>query len=113
MTKLVATLVACGALPKKNRGPQNPRSPEEAKLVKREQDARSKVRRKALIDEAKAQGLPPPVFHRGRPSKYTEEEAKEAKQAQLQAGYRLYRDRLKRGVETLKRMSESPAQQGA
>jgi len=111
MTALVSTLVACGALPHKKRGPQNPRSPDEAKRVKHEQDVEARTRRKMLIEEARAQGLPLPAFVRGRPRKYTEEEALDVKRSQWKVGYGIYKERLKQGLEALKLSTELHDQQ--
>ena len=89
-------------MPKRRRGPAVVRTPEEAKLVKQEQCRAGDQRRRGVINEAKAQGLPPPVFKRGRPRKYTPEEAFEVRKEQCKHGYLLYMERLKQCAETLK-----------
>ena len=107
MTPLVSTLVACGMLPLKKRGPQTTRTPEEAKLIKHEQDTQARIRRKMALEEAKTLGSPSPVFVRGRPRKYTEDEALEVRKAQWKVGYVTYKERLKTGLETLQANSQS------
>ena len=106
MTGVVRALVACGALPRKKTGPSNPMSPEERLRVRHEQNKAAEFRRRALIEEAKAQGLPPPVFHRGRPRKYYDEaSAYEAKQKQWKQGMETHKERVKLAHEILRSMS--------
>ena len=102
------TLVELGAMPKRRTGPSIAMTPEEAKLARRRQCSEGFKRRKLLIDEAKAQGLPPPVFNRGRPRKYTPEEACAVRKAQCKIGYIVYRDRLKLGAATIKELASCP-----
>ena len=106
MTGLVRAMVACGALPKKKTGPSNPMSPEERLRVRHEQNKAAEIRRRALIEEATAQGLPPPVFHRGRPRKYFDEEsAREAKRIQWKQGMEVHRELVKLANEILRQLS--------
>ena len=102
MVALVKTLVACGVLAKKKPGPQNPRMPEESLRIQREQRAAAMVRRKAMIEEAQTLGLPPPVFTRGRPRIYTEEEALERKRLQWKLSTAAHKERLRQGAKTLR-----------
>ena len=94
------TLVEIGAMPKLRTGPIIAKSPEEAKRIQSE----CCKRRKALIDGAIAQGIPPPVFRMGRPRKYTPDEARAVKKAQLKLGKARYQDRLRQGVENIKKL---------
>jgi len=111
MTALVRSLVACGALAKKKTGPANPRPPEEAAQVRREQCALAFLRRKAMLMEAKEQGLPQPVFMRGRPKKYaTTEEAMEARRMQCKLGTIVYQERVKQGINALRDINLSTSQ---
>jgi hypothetical protein len=106
MPGLVKALVACGAMPKKKTGPANPMSPEERLQVRYVQNKAAAIRRRALIAEAKAQGLPPPVFQRGRPRKYFDEKtAHEAKQRQSRQSLQERKERVKLANEILKQMS--------
>ena len=106
MTGLVRTLVACGAMLKKKTGPTNPMSSEERLRVRHDQNKAAEIRRKALINEAKQQGLPPPVFHRGRPRKYFDEEsAHEAKRLQWKLGSESHKERVNHAHELLRQMS--------
>ena len=98
---LVKVLVKCGALPPKPSGPANPRSEEEAKRVKQEQQIAAVKRRKELIQAAKENGEPMPVFKRGRPRKYTPEEAKRMKAAQSQGCMGGYHERVRQGIINL------------
>ena len=102
------TLVELGAMPKRRTGPSIAMTPEEAKLARLRQCSEGFKRRKMLIDEAKAQGLPPPVFIRGRPRKYTPEEACAVRKAQCKIGYIVYRERLKQGEATIKELGLYP-----
>ena len=103
---LIRTLYERGTLPKKKTGPSNPTSPEERHRVRHEQNKAAELRRRALIEEAKAQGLPPPVFHRGRPRKYFDEEsAYEAKRKQWKKGMELHKERVQLANEILRQMS--------
>lgn len=97
---LVTTLVEMGVLPKKKTGPSMPRTPSEARRVKKERLKESQRRRQQLVAEAEALGLPPPVFHRGRPRKYeSEEERMEARRKQYRIASLLYKDRVRQGIE--------------
>ena len=90
---LVNVLVKCGALQPKSTGPAIPRSEEEAKRVKRELQATALKRRKELIQAAKDNGEPLPTFKRGRPRKYTHEEAKMVRAMQSQGCMGGYKQR--------------------
>ena len=98
---LVNVLVKCGALPPKSTGPAIPRSQEEARRVKREQQATALKRRTELIQAAIDTGEPLPTFKRGRPRKYTHEEAKVVKAAQSQVCMGGYKQRVKQGLMNL------------
>ena len=98
---LVNVLVKCGALQPKSTGPAIPRSEEEARRVKREQQAIALSRRKALIQAAKDNGEPLPTFKRGRPRKYTHDEAKMVKATQSQVCMGGYKERVKQGLMNL------------
>ncbi len=98
---LVNVLVKCGALQPKSTGPAIPRSDEEARRVKREQQAIALSRRKALIQAAKDNGEPLPTFKRGRPRKYTHDEAKMVKATQSQVCMDGYKERVKQGLMNL------------
>jgi len=106
MTGLVRAMVACGAMPKKKTGPSNPMSPEDKRRVRHEQNKAAELRRRALIQEAKARGLPPPMFQRGRPRKYFDEEsAYEAKRKQWKKGMEVHKERVQLANEILRKMS--------
>ena len=98
---LIKVLVKCGALPPKATGPANPRSEEEAKQVKLEQQRAAVKRRTELIKAAKENGEPLPVFKRGRPRKYTPEEAKRMKATQSQGCMGSYNQRVRQGIVNL------------
>lgn len=98
---LVKVLVKCGALPPKPSGPANPRTEEEAKRVKQEQQIAAVKRRKELIQAAKENGEPMPTFKRGRPRKYTPEEAKTMKAVQSQGCMGGYNERVRQGIMNL------------
>jgi hypothetical protein len=98
---LVNVLVKCGALQPKSTGPAIPRSEEEARRVKREQQAIALSRRKALIQAAKDNGEPLPTFKRGRPRKYTHDEARMVKATQSQVCMGGYKERVKQGLMNL------------
>ena len=98
---LVNVLVKCGALQPKSTGPAIPRSDEEARRVKREQQAIALSRRKALIQAAKDNGEPLPTFKRGRPRKYTHDEARMVKATQSQGCMSGYKERVKQGLMNL------------
>ena len=98
---LVRVLVKCGALPPKQSGPTNPMSEEEAKRVKREQQVIRAQRRKELIQAAKDNGEPLPTFKRGRPRKYTPEEAKQMKATQSQGCMPSHNERIRQGLINL------------
>lgn len=100
---LVKTLVELGVLSKKRRGPAIARTPSESLRVKREQMNAGDRRRRALINEAKRQGLPPPVFQPGRPCKYaSDEERMAARREQYKIGALAYKERVAQGVEALR-----------
>ena len=100
---LVKTLVELGALPKKKTGPSMPRTPSEARLLKNERHRQNQSRNRQLVVEATKLGLPPPVFHRGRPRKYeTDEERIAARRMQFRIASLLYQDRVRQGVEAFK-----------
>ena len=101
MSPLVRTLVACGALPKKNTGPAHPMTLEERMLARRAQNHEAHLRRKERVATAKEQGLPPPVLARGRPCQFTEEEARERRRLQVKLGRLAYNERVKEGVDAL------------
>ncbi len=105
MTALVRTLVECGVLARKKTGPAHPMDAEESRRVKQEQRANANARRVELIRAAQVQGLPPPVFKRGRPREFDEEEALERKRLQLKLGRMLYQERIKQGMELLRQRS--------
>ena len=98
---LVNVLVKCGALQPKSTGPAIPRSEEEARRVKREQQATALARRKELIQAAKDNGEPLPTFKRGRPRKYTHDEARMVKATQSQVCMGGYKERVKQGLMNL------------
>ncbi len=98
---LVNVLVKCGALQPKSTGPTIPRSEEEARCVKREQQAAALKRRKDLIQAAEDNGEPLPTFKRGRPRKYTHDEAKMVKATQSQVCMGGYKERVKQGLMNL------------
>ena len=79
---IVKILVKCGALSPKNSEPAHPTSEEEAKRIKAEQTARAARLRRKMTREAKETGKKLPSFRRGRPRKYTPEEAIIVKAAQ-------------------------------
>jgi hypothetical protein len=92
-----------GVLPRKKTGPSMPRTPSEARRVKKERLKEGQLQRKQLIAEAEKLGLPPPVFQRGRPRKYeTDEERMEARRKQFRTASLLYKDRVKQGIEAFK-----------
>jgi hypothetical protein len=105
MTALVRTLVECGVLTRKKTGPAHPMDADESRLVKREQRAVAQARRVALIKDAQLQGMPPPVFQRGRPRESDEEEALERKRLQLKLGRMVHQERIKQGMELLRQRS--------
>ena len=98
---LVKVLVKCGALPPKATGPANPRSEEEAKRIKLEQQKAAVKRRTELIKAAKENGEPLPTFPRGRPRKYTPDEAKKMKGTQSQGCMGSYNERVRQGIINL------------
>ena len=98
---IVKILVKCGALPPKNSGPAHPKSEEEAKRIKAEQTARAARLRRKMIREAKENGEKLPSFRRGRPRKYTPEEAVVVKAAQNRDCINSYRKRVKEGIVNL------------
>ena len=100
----VSVLVKCGALPPLKRGPSTPQLKEEANRIKTEQMAAAGVRRRALIREALENGQPKPVFKRGRPPKYTPEEAIAAKTSKDKGSGYDYNKRVKTGIANLEAM---------
>jgi hypothetical protein len=98
---LVKVLVKCGALPPKPSGPANPRSEEDAKRIKLEQQKAAMKRRTELIKAAKENEEPLPTFPRGRPRKYTPEEAKRMKATQSQGCVGSYNERVRQGIINL------------
>ena len=98
---IVKILVKCGALPPKNSGPAHPKSEEEAKSIKAEQTARAARLRRKMIREAIEKGEQLPTFPRGRPRKYTPEEAIIAKASQNRDCINSYRKRVKEGIVKL------------
>jgi hypothetical protein len=101
MSPLVRTLVACGALPKKNTGPAHPMTLEERTRTRKAQNHEAHLRRKERVATAKEQGLPPPVLTRGRPRQFTDEEAQERRRLQVKLGRVAYNERVKDGVDAL------------
>lgn len=98
---IVRVLVKCGALPPKKTGPSHTLPHEEAKRINAERSAAAARQRRALIREARERGEPLPVFKRGRPRKYTFEEAIEAKFAQDVQCRESYNERVKQGLANL------------
>ncbi len=98
---IVKILVKCGALPPKNSGPAHPKSEEEAKCIKAEQTARAARLRRKITREAIENGEQLPTFPRGRPRKYTPEEAIVVKAAQNRDCINSYRKRVKEGIVKL------------
>ena len=98
---IVKMLVKCGALSPKNSGPANPKSEEEAKRIKAEQTARAARLRRKFIREAKENGEKLPSFRRGRPQKYTPEEAITVRATQNRDCINSYRKRVKEGIVKL------------
>ena len=101
MTGLVKTLIDCGALPRLNTGPSNPRPRDEAKLILTDQQRIANIRRRELVREAVERGEPIPVFKLGRPRKHTPEEALAAKRLQKREARIKYLHRVKEGITTL------------
>ena len=98
---IVKILVKCGALPPKNSGPAHPKSEEEAKRIKGEQTARAARLRRKMVREVIEKGEQLPAFPRGRPRKYTPEEAIIVKAAQNRDCINCYRQRVKEGIVKL------------
>ena len=98
---IVRVLVKCGALPPKNTGPANPKSEEEAKRIKAEQTSAAARLRRKLIREANEKGEPTPAFKRGRPRKYTPEEAITVRASQNRDCLNCYRKRVREGINRL------------
>jgi predicted pyridoxine 5'-phosphate oxidase superfamily flavin-nucleotide-binding protein len=98
---IVRTLVKCGVLPPKKTGPANPMSDEDAKRARMEGQTAAVRRRKQLIREAQENGEPMPVFKRGRPRKYTPEEALLVKVLQDRESMRTYTERVREGIVEL------------
>ena len=82
-------------------GPSHALSQEEAKRINAERSAAAARQRRALIREANERGDPLPVFKRGRPRKYTFEEAIEAKVAKDVECRGSYNERVKQGLANL------------
>ncbi len=101
---LVKLLVKCGALPPKQPGPADPMSVEEAKQRKYEQQRAAVKRRKELIQAAREKGEPDPVFKKGRPCKYTSEEARAMRAAQNSGSAPSYNERVRQGLKNLEAM---------
>ncbi len=78
---------------------------EESRQVKQEQRAAAQARRLSLIREAQLKGISPPVFKRGRPREFSDEEALERKRLQMKLGRAVHQERLKLGMELLKQRS--------
>lgn len=98
---IVKTLVKCGVLPPKKTGPANPMSDEDAKRLRMERQTAAVRRRKQLIREAQENGEPTPVFKKGRPRKYTPEEALLVKVLQDRESMRTYTERVREGIVEL------------
>ena len=98
---IVRTLVKCGVLPPKKTGPANPMSEEDAKRARMEGQTAAVRRRKQLISEAEENGEPMPVFKKGRPRKYTPEEALLVKVLQDRESMRTYTERVREGIVEL------------
>jgi len=98
---IVRTLVKCGVLPPKKTGPANPMSEEDAKRARTEGQTAAVRRRKQLIREAEESGEPMPVFKKGRPRKYTPEEALLVKVLQDRESMRTYTERVREGIVKL------------
>lgn len=107
---LVRVLVKCGALPPKKTGPSDALSHEDAKRINAERSAAASRHRRALIREARERGEPLPVFKRGRPRKYTFEEAIEAKFAKDVEARESYNERVKQGLANLEALYGSHGQ---
>ena len=105
--RIARLLVGIGALPPRQPGPSHPKSPEDAKQRKYEQQKASKQRRKELIEFAREMGEPDPVFKTGRPRKYTPEEAKAVKNAKNAASRSAYNERIREGLQKLEAMYET------
>ena len=88
----------CQALEPKKTGPTVTRESEEARRIKLEQMAACHRHRRAILREAREAGQELPTFTRGRPRKYTPEEAKEAKAQQNKECLKTYRKRVREGV---------------
>ena len=101
---IVRTLVKCGVLPPKKTGPASPMSEEEGKRLKLERQTAAVRRRKQLIREAQENGEPTPVFKKGRPRKYTPEEALLVKVLKDRESMRTYSERVREGIVKLEAM---------
>ena len=97
---LTRLLVECGALSPRQPGPPKPLSAEEAKQRKEELQAAAVKRRRDLIRAARENGEQDPVFKKGRPRKYTPEEAN----AKKRSGGQVHNDRLKQGLKNFAAM---------
>ena len=95
---IISTLVKHGALDPKKSGPIHLMDPETARKRKLQQQVAARNLRKQLIQQAVEQGEPPPVFKKGRPGKYTEEEATQVKKEQNKRCWQVYKNRLKEGL---------------
>jgi hypothetical protein len=108
---IVQTLVKCKVLTPLRRGPSVAKDPEEALRIKHEQQRASYKRRRALIQQAKENGEPLPVFKLGRPRKYTPEKAAEMRKLQLLESKHAYNARIKAAIEKLEDLhfNQSPS----
>ena len=97
-------MVKVGALPPLQPGPSRPKSAEEAKQRQYELQKAAVKRRKELIRAAREKGEPDPVFKKGRPRKYTPEEAKAMKHSQDAGSMNGYNERVREGLKNLEAM---------
>lgn len=98
---IVSVLVKCGVIEPKRTGPAVAMDPETARQVQRQQLLENQRRRRALVREALEKGEPPPVFKRGRPRKYTLDEAAAVKSEKDKASLNAYHKRVREGVMKL------------
>jgi hypothetical protein len=104
---IVKFLVKVGALPPLQPGPSRPKSAEEAKQRKYELQRAAVKRRKELILAAREKGEPDPVFKKGRPRKYTPEEAKAVKHFKDAGSMTGYNERIRVGLKILEAMYDT------
>ena len=95
---IISTLVKHGVLDPKRSGPTHIMDPETSRKLKLQQQMIARGVRKQLIQQALEQGEPPPVFKKGRPRKYTEEQATQVKKEQNRQCWQVYKNRLKDGL---------------